>query len=209
MMLLTLWQWQFVTAPQFPHNKGMLATINGMVTELLPGAVIVELNGLGYEIRVSSKDLARLPVGKKTKLFLYEHIREDSHVIYGFSQLEDKLAFEQLLGVSGVGPKVAQAIMNAVTVEQLQAAIAGGKADIFQAVPGVGNKMAARIVIDLRNKIGSNLNELLSDEHDATFSALKQLGFTTQQAGKALSKVASTITSDEERLKAALKELGK
>lgn len=176
----------------------MLATISGIATESLPGAVIVELNGLGYEIRITAKDLTHIESGQKIKLFLFEHIREDSHNLYGFLRLEDKLAFEQLLSVSGVGPKVAQAIMSANTVEQLQSAVAAGNADVLQAVSGVGNKMAARIVIELRNKIGNDLNSMLADDGDATYSALKQLGFTTQQARKALAGVPKSATSDEE-----------
>src|SRR5687768_10643311 len=119
----------------------MLATISGVVTESLAGAIIIEVNGIGYEVRVTTGDLSLLTIGKKARLFLHEHIREDTHDLYGFTSLESKLVFEQLLGVSGVGPKVAQAIMSAVSVEQLQAAVAAGNAEVLQAVAGVGNKM--------------------------------------------------------------------
>ena len=187
----------------------MLATISGSVTESLPGSVVIEVNGLGYQVRISSTDLAELTIGKKTRLYVYEHIREDSHELYGFSSLESKLLFEQLVGVSGVGPKVAIAILSEIPAEQLQAAIASGDTGLLQSVSGVGKKMAARIVIDLKTKLEGGINELLSDQQEPTLAALLQLGFSNKQAREALQKVPVSTKDEEGRLRAALKELGK
>lgn len=187
----------------------MLATINGKVSEAVSGGVIIEVAGLGYQVSVPTTDLAALEVGKLTRLYLHHHLREDSDDLYGFLTLPSKYLFEQLLGVSGVGPKVALAVMSAASTEQLQSAIANGNNDILQGVAGVGKKMAARIVMELRTKVGLDAGDLSGDPSSATFAALKQLGFSSEQAHSALSRISSGIKDEEQRLRLALQALAK
>jgi len=187
----------------------MLATINGVVAETLLGSIIIEVHGLGYEVRIASNELDQAILGQEIKLYLHEHIREDSHELYGFYELGSKVLFEQLLSVSGVGPKVAINILSQIKSDQLQVAISEGRSEILQVVSGVGKKMAARIIVELKGKLSDSIaGQLIDERSDSTYQALKQLGFSAEQARNALSKTDHS-KSEEERLRIALKELGR
>lgn len=189
----------------------MLATIEGKIAETAIGSAIVEVNGFGYEVRLTTTDSDGVKVGDKARFYLHEHLREDAHDLYGFSKAESKQLFEQLISVSGVGPKVAMAILSAVSLEQLTTAIASANSDLLQGVSGVGKKMAERIVVDLKTKVLAGLEtvDLTSGGGDAAFEGLKQLGYSARQAQEALSKVPAKFKTDEERLTEALKGLSK
>lgn len=186
----------------------MLATISGVVAETLPGSIIIEVQGIGYEVRLAASELEEINLNQEIKLYLHEHIREDSHDLYGFSELPSKVLFEQLISVSGVGPKVAISILSQIKSDQLQLAISEGKSEVLQVVSGVGKKMAARIIVELKGKLSDSIaGQLIDERSDTTYQALKQLGFSAEQARLALSKTDHTKT-EEERLRLALKELG-
>ncbi|MBI4101054.1 Holliday junction branch migration protein RuvA [Candidatus Microgenomates bacterium] len=187
----------------------MIATINGTVSELLTNAVVMEVGGLGYEIRLTSEDLGKLKTGKKTKLYVHEHLREDAHELYGFSEPGSRELFEQLISVSGVGPKMAMAVLSAASAERVRSAIASGQTEILQAVSGVGKRTAGRIVVELRSKViaeAKGLDKVGVD--DAAYEALRKLGYSTQQAKEAVASIPTKLAGDEERIKYALKELG-
>lgn len=188
----------------------MIATIRGVVVDTLPGAVVIEVAGIGYEVRVPVALLGAFSEGKEVYLYTHHYIREDTSELYGFESLEAKMLFEQLISVSGVGPKVAIAIMSGLGLEALQQAIATGNSDTLQSVSGVGKKMAARIIIDLKNRISQGEAAALLDEKSShALDALKQLGFSGGQARTALAQVPASAKTEEEVIRSALKLLGK
>lgn len=186
----------------------MLVTIKGEVTQKSLSSVVVETAGLGYEIFVSTHDLESLTISEPAELHLLEYIREDAHNLYGFKEPEAKILFEQLISVSGVGPKVAMAILSGIQLERLKSAIASSNSDVLQTVSGVGKKMAERIVVDLRNKIVAAVSEPMSEGGDTVFEALRQLGYSVQQSHQAIADIPADVKGDEHRIKAALKQLG-
>lgn len=189
----------------------MIATLEGKVSQKIGDLVVVDCGGVGYGINVTFEDFGALNADEKAKLFIYEHIRENSHDLYGFRNLETKLLFEQLLTVNGVGPKMAMAIMSLANSGQVRKAIAAGDTKFISQAAGVGKRVAERVVVDLKDKVG-----LLSDENatdfltasanpnDEAVQALVALGYSVQDAALALQKIDSKLPV-EERVKAALK----
>jgi Holliday junction DNA helicase RuvA len=186
----------------------MIATITGKVTAKTGTSVIVETAGVGYEISVITSDNQNLPQDLEAKLFVHEHLREDAHTLYGFIKPDTKLIFEKLISVSGVGPKVAMAILSTISIAHLSRAITSGQSSVLQSVPGVGKKVADRIIVELQNSLetgGSLENQGVPE--DSVFAALRQLGYSTQAAREAASAVPLDIKSEEERIKQALKHV--
>lgn len=188
----------------------MIATIQGDVSEKLESTIVIELGGIGYELVVTITDWGGAVIGQHAKFYIYEHIREDSHQLFGFSEIAGKRLFMQLLSVSGVGPKVAMQVMSAATVDRLQSAIAGGDADIFKGVSGVGKKTAERIMVELKGKVEIGSGAIGSpgaavSSGDAAYQALLSLGYSAAQSAEALASVPAEIIGEQERVKAALK----
>ncbi len=191
----------------------MIVTLNGVVSEKLPGQVVLDVNGVGYGLNVTTEDSGRLVTGQPTKVYVYEHIREQSHDLFGFVTLDTKNLFEQLLGVNGVGPKMALAVLSVGSGSDVRIAIAGGDTKYIQQASGVGKRVAERIVVELKDKVGLEGVDLattgmLQGESlllkDEAVEALVSLGYTAQDAAVALQKVDSSLTT-EERIKRALK----
>ncbi len=192
----------------------MIATLSGTVSEKLPELIVLDVGGVGYGLFVAAEDYGRLEIDQPTKLYIYEHIRENSHDLFGFISLDIKQLFELLLTVNGVGPRMALNILSVGTADAVRRAIAAGEVKYLQAASGVGKRVAERVVVDLKDKVGligvdletSGLlqadNKLLQDE---AVEALVSLGFTAQDAAKALGNVDDSLTT-EERVKLALKE---
>ena len=186
----------------------MIATIEGVVAEKIGDTAIIELGGLGYEVMLPVEDWGNATPGKPAKFYIYEHIREDSHVLYGFSSVGAKQLFVQLLGVNGVGPKVAMQVMSAATLDRLRSAIAAGDADLFKGVSGVGKKTAERIMVDLRGKVeAGSLGGTPVAHGDSAYQALVGLGYSAQQAVAAVAAVPADVTDEQARVRAALKQL--
>ena len=184
----------------------MIATINGQISQRLGGSVIVECAGLGYEVFLSTADLVEANVGSAGRYWIYDHYREDAHVLYGFAQAEARDLFTQLLGVSGVGPKVALGVMSAAPIERLKQTIAAGDADLLKGVAGVGKKTAERVVIELRSKVGAAGS---ASSADPAYQALVGLGYSAADAAAAVGQLPSDLTDEQARIKAALKGLVK
>lgn len=189
----------------------MIATLNGIVTENLNG-IVLECGGVGYGVLVTSTDAGRLTVGEQAKLYIYEHIKEDSHDLYGFIDSVTKSLFEQLLSVKNVGPKVALAVLDIGPGDTVRAAIANGDVKYLQTAKGVGKRAAEQIVVELRDKVGAPVGEaaegLVSragvNQQDEAWQALIALGFTEADAQIALNKVDANLPT-EERIRLALK----
>ncbi len=184
----------------------MIASLRGKIIEKQVNFVVLETtNGVGYGIYLSPVEAATLKIDQTVTLLISEHIRDDAYSLYGFTTAEAKQLFERLLDVSGVGPKVALTILSAASVVKIKEAIESGDADIFKAVAGVGQKTAQRIIVDLRGKLESPAGQ--SESADPAYQALVGLGYSPAQAAKAATSVPAEITGDQDRIKAALKEL--
>jgi len=190
----------------------MISTLTGEVGEKLGEIVVLEVHGVGYGLLVTTDDYSRLQVGDPAKLYVYEHIRDDTHDLFGFIGLDTKALFEQLLSVNGVGPKMALNVLSIGAASQMRQAIASGDTKFLQSASGVGKRVAERIVVDLKDKVGlaSSADEsilFMSDstaQQDEAVQALVSLGYSPQDALLALANVDPKL-STEDRLKQALK----
>jgi holliday junction DNA helicase RuvA len=191
----------------------MIATLTGTISEKLAEVLVLEVSGIGYGLLVTPDDLSRLAVGETTKMYVHEHIRETSFDLYGFQQLDSLKIFEQLLNVNGIGPKMAINILSVGNADAVRAAIAAGDTKFIQAANGVGKKVAERIIVDLKDKVGLISKDGATDFlqgptlQDDAVQALMALGFTSQDAALALQKVDNGLPT-EERVRTALKYQG-
>lgn len=191
----------------------MIATLTGSIAEKIADVVVLDVGGVGYGLLVSSDDYGKLAPGAIAKLYIYEHIREQSHDLFGFTTLDTKALFEQLLGVNGVGPKMALNVLSTGTAQEVRSAIAGGDTKYIQSAQGVGKRVAERIVVDLKDKVGLQgvaladsglLQPEASIQGDEAADALMSLGFTAADAATALANVPTDVPT-EQRIKLALK----
>lgn len=182
----------------------MIARLSGILEEKTPEQLVVDVHGVGYQVFVSLQTFYRLPaLHERVVLHIHTHLREDALLLYGFSEEKEKNSFLLLKGVSGIGPRLALNILSGIPVDELESALRASDVTRLVAVPGVGKKTAERLVIELREKVGS-LDEGMpggSVEHAAliaeTVSALVNLGYRRAEAEKsardALRRGATTI----------------
>lgn len=187
--------------------------LTGVVAEKPIDQIVLDVNGVGYGLLVTNEDFGRLTTGERAKLYVHEHIREMSHDLFGFTTLDTKQLFEQLLDVNGVGPKMALSVLNIGNSTQVRTAIAGGDVKSIQKASGVGKRVAERIVVELKDKVGLTGIDLASTgmlqsenllRQDDAVEALVALGYTPQDAAVALQKINPTLPT-EERIRQALK----
>lgn len=183
----------------------MIATLSGRITEKLPDGLILEVGGVGYEIFTSGEELTKLTTGTSIQLYIYDHIREDLHNLYGFKTMTTKQLFVQLLSVSGVGPKMAMQILSSGEA-RLRQAIASGNPALLKGVSGVGTKTAERVIVDLKDKLGVSRSGL-APVTDETYQALVALGYSAAEATEAVSRLPEDVTDPSERVKLALKQI--
>lgn len=190
----------------------MIATISGVISEKINDIIVVDVSGVGYGLVVSVNDYSLFDVGTKCKFYIYEHIREQSHDLFGFSELSAKSLFEQLLSVKNVGPKVAVAVLNIGNEKYVRSAIANGDVKVLQSAKGVGKRAAEQMVVELRDKVGVVVGEGAEaviarsgiGVQDEAVQALIALGYSDLDAERALKDV-DTNLSTEDRIKSALK----
>lgn len=192
----------------------MIAHIRGELTEKFANAVIVDVQGVGYEISLTTPDFDSLNLHDEIKLYTYHHIREQSEELFGFTALAGKKLFELLITVQGIGPKAAMAILSLASYEEVRNAIANADSAFISKASGVGKKSAERVIVDLREKVGlptyyGRKGELALDEpklpeNDEALEALIALGFQLADATKALEGVDQDLPV-EERIRLALK----
>lgn len=192
----------------------MIDYIKGLITETNPAYVVVEAAGVGYMLNVSlTTHTALQQQSGEAKVYVYEAIREDAHVLFGFATKRERELFTLLISVSGVGPNTARMILSSATPDDLCQSIATDNAAMLKAVKGVGAKTAQRIIVDLKDKIKTVGDALISKVsaaahvYDEALAALVMLGFTQQASQKALKKIFSDTpsASAEDAIKAALK----
>lgn len=188
----------------------MIAHVSGEVVEKTENALIIDVGGIGYELQVAAGDFESSQLGAHLKFYTHDHLRENSHELFGFSQLSAKRLFLLLTSVSGVGPKMALAILSLGDTEATRSAIALGDSAFVQRASGVGKRIAERITVDLKDKVGApdvvfsttGVPQTTSAGDDA-MDALLALGYTMQQANQALTKIDPTLDAPL-RIKQAL-----
>jgi Holliday junction DNA helicase RuvA len=196
----------------------MLEYVKGEIAELTPAMAVIDCNGVGYAVNISLNTYSAIQNKKETKLFLFESIREDAYVLYGFSDKKERALFMLLISVSGIGGNTARMILSAMTPQELINVISSENAGLLKAVKGIGLKTAQRIIVDLKDKIknaefveeGTSLGLQMNNEiMEEAVSALNMLGFATAPSQKV---VASLIKNNpdapvEKIIKDALKQL--
>ncbi|MBP3299733.1 MAG: Holliday junction branch migration protein RuvA [Muribaculaceae bacterium] len=193
----------------------MIDYIKGRIEEAAPTYAVIDCGGVGYEINISLIDYAEIQNKPEAKLYVHEAIREDAHVLYGFTSKRGRELFRLLIGVSGVGPNTARLIMSSLTVRDIENVISTGQESMLKAVKGIGGKTAQRIIVDLKDKIKASDSALFtqvpvsSQAYEEALQALLMLGFTKPLSEKALKKLFadSPAISVEEAVRKALKML--
>jgi holliday junction DNA helicase RuvA len=181
-------------APASTEAVRVIASIRGVLVTRLPGDVVIEAAGVGYRLSVSSETLAGLPkAGEQSRLLAHLILRDDGMHLYGFATEAERELFLMLIGVQGVGPKVALAVLSGGAPRELLNAIATGDTARFQAVPGIGKRTAERIIVELREKVaGRATDEIVvrraasDDPRTLARDGLLGLGFTPQEADRLL-----------------------
>jgi len=190
----------------------MIATLGGTLEYRGVDSVIIKVGGIGFQVHVSGSTLSQLGAIKdKVSLYTHLHLREDNVSLYGFASEEELALFKNLISVSGIGPKIALALLSALNPEQVAMAITGGNVDVISQVPGVGKKIAGRLVVELKGKLERQWKgvvlPLVAEDADAV-AALTNLGYSLREATQALSSVPdSAKLSLEEKVKMALQQL--
>ena len=201
----------------------MISYIKGELTEVFEDTVVVETNGIGYNIRVPGSVLDRLPsVGSSVRIYTYLYVKEDAMNLFGFLSRDDLSVFKLLLNVSGIGPKGALAILSTIGPDDLRFAVLSEDVKTISSAPGIGAQTAKRLIIELKDKLklaevfetALANKEKASSENDVLFArneaveALVALGYASAQAMKAVQQVENAEEKDSEQiLKEALKKL--
>lgn len=191
----------------------MIATLSGIISEKFEDVIVLDVAGVGYGLLVTLEDYGQLNVGEPAKLYVHEHIREDSHDLYGFIKRDTQKLFEQLLSVKNVGPKVALAVLSIGPAASVRGAIANGDVKLLQTAKGVGKRAAEQMVVELRDKVGlvagADAEGLITrggiNTADEAVQGLMALGYSDADAQRALQDI-DPLLSVEERIKLALKQ---
>ncbi|MFA6097955.1 MAG: Holliday junction branch migration protein RuvA [Patescibacteria group bacterium] len=191
----------------------MISHLTGKIIAKTARSVVLDVNSVGYEVAVLPILLEKANKGEELSLFTYLCVREDAMDLYGFKTTEEKNFFHDLIGVTGIGPKSAMTVMSLTSLRDLKKAIAHGDASLLTKVSGIGKKTAERIILELKNKVEISLGqgeELgMSSADSQAIDGLISLGYTAREAREALQQVDKKITEAKDRIKAALKLLGK
>jgi len=190
----------------------VIAHIRGQLLYKIPNYVVVDCGGVGYELWISVTTFTELgEVGSETRLHVHTHVREDALQLFGFHEVTEKLLFEKLLTISGIGPKLAITVLSGIAADRLVAAIRGGDHATLTKIPGIGKKTAERVVLELKDKLeglagaavsGVELRPSLGATADDVLSALVNLGYPRPVALKAVEAAAkdAAVAGDFEGL---------
>ena len=193
----------------------MIEYIKGKIAETSPTNAVIECYGIGYDVNISLTTFSLLKEGEDAKLYIYEAIREDAHLLYGFINKRERELFVLLISVSGVGPNTARIILSSFTPDELENVIASGNVGLLKNVKGIGTKTAERIIVDLKDKIKVGDSTFIigtregNEVQEETIAALVMLGYAQAAAKKVVQKLAKENPNYkvEELIKIALKAL--
>lgn len=186
----------------------MIASLKGIVTSIDISSVIVDVHDVGYKVSVPNSILSSVHTGDTVKVFTYTHVRDDIFDLYGFLHQADLKLFEKLISVSGVGPKTALGIFSLGSAGQITQAVQKGDTSFFSGVPRLGKKNAQKIILELRGKLDLSEDVVTETGRDVV-QALVQFGFSEKEAYEAVRALGERGKTTEEKIKLALKYLGK
>jgi holliday junction DNA helicase RuvA len=190
----------------------MIGSLQGRVELLDSASILLDVQGVGYKVLVPSSVMSKLTGVESAKLYIYSHVRDDEFTLFGFNEKEDLKLFEYLISVSGVGPKTALGIFSVGERSEIISAILSADTSFFTGVPRLGTKNAQKIIIELKGKLGEGTELDLAaqgGDNAEIFSALSQFGFTDREVREALKSMKKDGLTTEEKIKQALKYLGK
>ena len=202
----------------------MFHHLNGTVTDLEPGLAVIECGGVGFEVNTTAYTLGQLHRGESAKVYICEQVREDAFDLYGFATAGERRCFEMLISVSGVGPKVAIAILSSNTPERVCAAIMSDDERALTSAPGVGKRLAQRIILELKDKIQKQSGSMTPTDMGVTMpasgggeqtklsdlmSALTVLGYSRTECAAAIKGLDLEAMSLEDAIRAALRGMMK
>lgn len=197
----------------------MIGRIAGQLIEKMPPELLVDVNGVGYEMVVSMTTFYELPaIGEQVVLHTHFQVKEDAHSLYAFATKDERALFRILIKVNGVGPKMALSVLSSMSSEELVQFVQESDVTALTRIPGVGKKTAERLIIELRDKLGqATKNDLLSvpavlhkvqaDPRQEAEAALIALGYKPQEAARAIAQVPVSGDSSEQVIKMALKNM--
>ncbi|MGA8938330.1 MAG: Holliday junction branch migration protein RuvA [Acidobacteriaceae bacterium] len=190
----------------------MIAHLRGQILSKTPNAVVIDCNGVGYELAISVTTYTELgDIGAEARLHVHTHVREDALQLFGFAEPTEKRLFEKLLTISGIGPKLAITVLSGISADRLVGAIRGGDHATLTRIPGIGKKTAERVVLELKDKLddmagftteGAAVRPSLGATAEDVLSALVNLGYARPAAQKAVETAAkdAAVSPDFERL---------
>ena len=200
----------------------MFYYVNGTVAHLAPYLAVIDCGGVGYACRTTNNTLTRLKKGETARLYTYLNVREDAMELYGFFTEDERNCFQLLIGVSGVGPKAALSILSSSTPETLAMRIITGDEKALTVAPGIGKKIAQRVILELKDKLakgqiapggesygGTGVTVIPENKSSEAAAALAVLGYSTAEIGAALKGIDLEALSLEEIIKQALKKMVK
>lgn len=193
----------------------MIGYLTGKIISAKPTQILLDVNGVGYEIRISINTFERISGKETISLFIYTNVKEDSITLFGFYSEAEKEMFELLISINGVGPKSALSLLSGISTNDLKQAIITSNVERMIAVPGIGRKTAERLILELKNKVRDIKEEGISPGKPSlqkeAVSALITLGYNIVYSEKAVNKILSELpeSSLEELIKLSLKELNR
>jgi len=188
----------------------MISSLRGKLESLGSDWAIINVGGIGFQVYMPTSTLSTLgTIGKEVQLYTHFHLREDNATLYGFTSDEELGLFQTLISVSGLGPKLALAMLSTMNVERITMAIATGDTDLLTVIPGIGKKVASRLILELKEKIGAGWlgapTAELAEDNAEVAAALTSLGYSAAEAARVVASLPpSSGMSLEERVKLAL-----
>ena len=188
----------------------MIASLHGRLESMSVDGVVLNVGGIGFQVYLPTSTLSSLGnIGEEVSLHTHLHLREDSVTLYGFASADELRLFQTLLSVSGLGPRLALAMLSAMSLEQLTMAVATGSTDLLTSIPGIGKKVADRLVLELKDKVAAGWVTTpaaqLAEENTDVLTALVSLGYSASEASRAVASLpVSSELSLEEKIKQAL-----
>ncbi len=185
----------------------MIFSLFGKINYKGENFLVLELNNISYQVFVSEKIFKKVKLNERIKIFTYLYSREETQELYGFETIDELEFFKKLLSVSGVGPKIAQGILSLGKISEIKKAIQEGNINFLAKVPGVGRKIAQKIIVDFSGKIEEIIKTKISDKK--LIDALLKLGYRKDEIKEVISQIPEGIKETKEKIKYALKILGK
>jgi holliday junction DNA helicase RuvA len=188
----------------------MISFLEGQIVEKAGTRVVIAVGGVGYDVSVPTSVAATLPpVGRSARVHTRMVVREDSMTLYGFAEADERALFDLLTGVTGVGPKVALSFLSALTPDEIRRSVLAGDAATLTIVPGVGKKVAQRVVLDLRERLGGDTVLVVEGPLADVREALLQLGLTPSEATDAMRGIEADGREADDLLREALQKVGR